>query len=80
MPFIQRKTDKKLPEYKDEEESDIFLLAGGEDLVPALKRNADGAWVPEIPDSPPEFIVKLYRPRIEGSYSRIEKIKAGGST
>jgi hypothetical protein len=80
MPFIQRKTDKKLPEYKDEDENDIFMLAGSEDLIPAMKRNDDGTWVPEIPDTPPEFTVKRYRPRIEGNYSRIEKIKVGNST
>ena len=36
-PSITRKTEKKLPEYNDAEESDIFIFSGAEDLVPALK-------------------------------------------
>ena len=35
---IQRKTDKKLPEYKDADESDVFLFSGVEDLVPFTRR------------------------------------------
>jgi hypothetical protein len=33
---ISRKTDKGLPQYEDDGESDVFLLAGSEDLVPEL--------------------------------------------
>ena len=36
LPAIQRKTDRKLPLYDDAQESDVFLLAGAEDLVPVL--------------------------------------------
>lgn len=39
VPSISRKTDKGLPRYNDAEESDIFILSGAEDLVPALKYN-----------------------------------------
>src|SRR6059058_1657296 len=35
---ITRKTDKGLPRYNDEEESDDFILSGSEDLVPLLVR------------------------------------------
>jgi hypothetical protein len=36
LASISRKTDKGLPRYRDEVESDVFLLAGTEDLVPVL--------------------------------------------
>src|SRR5262245_2429554 len=39
VPSITRKTDKGLPRYEDADESDIFLLSGAEDLVPAFKTN-----------------------------------------
>src|SRR5215469_15363369 len=37
LPSITRKTDKGLPQYRDSEESDIFILSGAEDLVPVLQ-------------------------------------------
>jgi hypothetical protein len=72
MPAITRKTDKGLPRYLDQEESDVFILSGAEDLVPVLGREGDGQWVND------EFErdghrVKLYRPRIEGLFARIEQ-------
>src|SRR5881397_1990117 len=36
LPAITRKTDKGLPQYRDSEESDVFILSGSEDLVPLL--------------------------------------------
>src|SRR5262245_54848188 len=36
LPSITRKTDKGLPQYQDADESDVFILSGAEDLVPAL--------------------------------------------
>ena len=36
IPVIRRKTDKGLPTYLYEDETDTFLLAGAEDLVPKL--------------------------------------------
>jgi len=71
LPSIQRKTDKKLPKYDDLHESDVFLLAGAEDLVPQL--DGSGNPVSSIVDG--VFIVKRYIPRIEGLYARIEFIK-----
>jgi hypothetical protein len=35
-PSITRRTDKGLPRYQDADESDIFILSGAENLVPAL--------------------------------------------
>src|SRR5215471_21778792 len=42
LPAITRKTDKGLPQYDDSEESDVFILSGAEDLVPAFKTDANG--------------------------------------
>ena len=36
LPLITRKTDKGLPRYNDDEESDVFILSDAEDLVPVL--------------------------------------------
>src|SRR5687767_8391705 len=65
---IQRKTDKKLPEYRDALEYDTFIFSGVEDLVPVLSK----------PGDPPG--ITRYRPRIEGSFARIEKIETGKNT
>ena len=43
LPAITRKTDKGLPRYRDAEESDVFILSGAEDLVPALVE-VGGQW------------------------------------
>ena len=75
VPSIQRKTDKKLPEYKDEEESDLFLFAGVEDLVPNLIQDEDGNWNADERSLLTGEKLKRYRPRIEGLFARIEKIK-----
>lgn len=77
VPSITRKTDKGLPRYDDKNESDEFILSGAEDLVP----------VP-APDGQPsrprklhgvQYDVHLYRPRIEGLFSRIERWTERGS-
>ncbi len=70
IPSIQRKTDKKLPEYNDAVESDIFLLAGAEDLVPITDTN--GSIIIDTSNS--GYSIKCYRPRIEGLFARIEFI------
>ena len=72
---ISRKTEKGLPQYLDLEDSDTFVIAGSEDLVPLLKETA-GNWqtvsaVKEL--SGINWEVKLYRPRIEGAFSKIER-------
>ena len=44
LAAITRRTDKGLPRYLDRDESDVFVLGGSEDLVPALIQQGD-AWV-----------------------------------
>lgn len=68
LPAITRRTDRGLPRYIDDQESDVFLLAGSEDLVPQLR--SDGSRHEEIRDG---FRVRRYRPRVEGLFARIER-------
>jgi RHS repeat-associated protein len=78
VPSIQRKTEKELPEYKDSEESDTFIFSGAEDLVPELVKDAGGHWVKNIIRKD-DTVITRYRPRIEGSFARIEKIEEHGN-
>ncbi|MEO5600886.1 MAG: SpvB/TcaC N-terminal domain-containing protein, partial [Cyclobacteriaceae bacterium] len=72
-PSIARKTEKKLPQYNDLEESDTFIFSGAEDLVPAFTKQSSGDWIKDEATTGGVFI-KKYKPRIEGSFLRIEKI------
>ncbi|TET88622.1 MAG: toxin, partial [Desulfobacteraceae bacterium] len=76
LPSITRKTDKGLPKYHDADESDTFILSGAEDLVPVLEQQGNN-WVPEdVPDrtiGTDTYLIKRYRPRIEGLFARIER-------
>ncbi len=75
LPAITRRTDRGLPQYRDSDESDVFILAGAEDLVPLLQtiggspqrdvtlRTVAGA----------RYSIERYRPRIEALFSRIER-------
>ncbi len=71
VPAITRKTEKRLPRYHDGDESDTFVLAGVEDLVPALV--LDGStWRPDVSERD-GFRIARYRPRIENAFARIER-------
>ncbi|MFW2373133.1 MAG: SpvB/TcaC N-terminal domain-containing protein [Gammaproteobacteria bacterium] len=75
-PSIKRKTAKQLPRYQDVSESDTFLLAGAEDLVPVSDRygNKISREVSELENNTQvSYTVFAYRPRIEGLFARIEK-------
>ena len=80
LPSITRKTDKGLPRYQDANESDVFVLSGAEDLVPVFKRDSNGNWIRDqkgnlVFDEEPRdgYMVRRYRPRIEGLFARIER-------
>jgi RHS repeat-associated protein len=80
LPCITRKTDKGLPQYRDAEESDVFILSGAEDLVPVFKKNPDASWARDqqgnlVYDEEPRdgYLVRRYRPRIEGLFACIER-------
>jgi RHS repeat-associated protein len=77
--LIQRRTDKRLPEYEDASEGDVFLLSGAEDMVPVLVDDGAGNWTPDEFLAPTGEAVKRYRPRIEGTFARIERITLPGA-
>lgn len=70
LPQITRKTDKGLPRYRDEIESDVFILSGSEDLVRQL--GDDGKPVQDTTTAP-GYTIYRYLPRIEGLFARIER-------
>ena len=72
LPSILRKTDKGLPRYMDDEESDVFLLSGAEDLVPAPDPVTGKRPVPTRLAGN-SYYVYGYRPRVEGHFARIER-------
>jgi RHS repeat-associated protein len=72
LPSITRRTDRGLPQYQDAAESDIFILSGAEDLVPALIQDAQGQWTRDISQRD-GYTITRYRPRIEGLFARIER-------
>ena len=76
LPSIRRKTQRGLPRYRDASESDTFVLAGAEDLVPAIRADGTDDFVEDPNYSQvdgEEYRVRRYRPRIEGLFARIEK-------
>ena len=76
FPAIQRKTDKQLPRYEEGDEDDVFMFSGVEDLVPFL--DEDNNWK-ALDKTMGGYSIKQYRPRIEGSFSRIERITLSNS-
>lgn len=89
LPSIKRKTDKQLPQYLDHIDSDVFLFPEAEDLVPAFeKKGIEGTKQKEFvidnkghykieeaerTISGGTYVIRQYRPRIEGLFSRIER-------
>ena len=76
LPAITRRTDRRLPRYRDDgEDADTFILSGAEDLVPSLVLRA-GDWQADeldIAADDANYCVRRYRPRIEGLFARIER-------
>ncbi|WP_409416717.1 SpvB/TcaC N-terminal domain-containing protein [Flavobacterium sp. PS2] len=79
---IKRKTDKGLPQYLDLIDSDTFLFSGAEDLVPEFTKDPDGSFQLDVNEdyiiherisSDGLFIIRNYKPRIEGLFARIER-------
>jgi RHS repeat-associated protein len=82
LASIKRKTDKKLPQYFDAIDSDIFLFSEAEDLVSEFAKNPDGSFckdekgnyvIKEAQSPDGQFLIRYYRPRIEGLFARIER-------
>lgn len=76
-PSITRKTDKGLPRYHDGvgEPPDVFILSGGEDLVPVPFVLADGTQRAEGSglENGVSYRIHRYRPRTEGLFARVER-------
>jgi RHS repeat-associated protein len=75
LPSVTRKTDKGLPRYEDAQRSDVFILSGAEDLVPALEFNA-GQWDWDSVERTvftKTYRIERFRPRVEGLFARIER-------
>jgi hypothetical protein len=76
VPSITRKTDKGLPQYRDAEESDIFIFSGAEDLMPALVQSGV-QWVRDVVPSRTlygkQYAIHRYRPRVESLFAQIER-------
>lgn len=70
LPSITRRTDKGIPRYDDQSESDVFILSGAEDLVPLL--GPDGQRIHDD-QTAPGYVIDRFRPRVEGLFSRIER-------
>lgn len=88
LSSIKRKTDKGLPQYFDNEDSDIFLFSEAEDLVPEFRKepdgnfslNAQGDYIINEKDSTDSlYTIRFYKPRIEGLFTRIERWKSKAS-
>src|SRR5207245_7666044 len=47
LPAITRKTEKGLPRYRDDQEYDVFILSGSEDLVLEYRRQPNGDCAPD---------------------------------
>jgi hypothetical protein len=72
LPTITRRTERMLPTYRDEAESDVFVLSAAEDLVP--ERDATGNRVTLLhPAHAPGHRIDRYRPRVEAGFARIER-------
>ncbi len=72
---IQRKTDKKLPRYREGSAEDVFMFSGVEDLVPFLEEESMTSGFREKKETTGDgYTVERYRPRLEGGFTRIEKI------
>jgi hypothetical protein len=70
FPAFTRKTDNGLPQYRDDEESDLFILFGAEDLVPFFP--VDGSRFDDEVITP-EYVIRRYRPRGVGLFTRIKR-------
>ena len=76
--MVTRKTEKGLPQYEDAQESDVFILSGAEDLVPALvwsqTRRLDTRRTPvAIGLRQNQYTIHRYRPRVDSLIARIER-------
>jgi RHS repeat-associated protein len=69
-PHFSRRTDRGLPQYHDDAESDTFIPSGSEGLVRVLTPNGK----PDVDTTTaPGYTIHRYRPRIDTTFARIER-------
>lgn len=73
LPSISRRTDKQLPTYNDELDSDTYSGAGLDDLVPVLGAVNQQPQTRVAELSGVSWEVKLYRSRVESGHQKIER-------
>jgi RHS repeat-associated protein len=82
LPSIKRKTEREIPQYLDSPDSDTFLFSETEDLVPEFGKGPDGSFlkdahgnfqIRETETADGSFVIRYYRPRIEGLFARTER-------
>ena len=84
IPTIKRKTEKELPLYRDQIDSDTFILSDAEDLVSEFQKDNAGNFLKDsaglylLNEFDRNFFgvnyrIRRYRPRIERAFSRIER-------
>jgi hypothetical protein len=75
-PFDHEKDGQGLPQYRDAQDSDVFILSEAEDLVPAFNQSGSiyqrDLHTETLPDGK-TYNIQRYRPRVEGLFARIEK-------
>ena len=72
LPAITRKTDKGLPQYRNNgPDADVFILSGAEDLVPIPQQGGNNE--PAFDEAENGYQIDAFRPRIEGLFARIER-------
>lgn len=75
LPSIQRKTDRKVPQYHESPDEDGYMFSGAEDLVPFLDEDlVNGGFKVRKSVTSDDYTVITYRPRLESRFDRIEKI------
>jgi RHS repeat-associated protein len=77
VPSITRKTGKGIPRYRDDEDSDVFVLGGSEDLVPWLEppndpADREGYRRPPAPPTGPRR--ERFRPRVESDVVWLDRV------
>ena len=73
LPSISRKTDRGLPRYLADDESDTFVFAGAENLVPWIETGTRRAPPVHTRLGKTQYLVRQYVPRVEGGFARIER-------
>ncbi|MBC7139121.1 MAG: toxin [Defluviimonas sp.] len=73
IPSISRRTDRGLPQYRDAEDSDTYVMTGLEDLVVARDDTGNPIEAVRIDEDGRPHRIRRFRPRIEGAFSRIER-------